>query len=56
MAELTFKGGKTKIVEYNVAAKVFQYQHGNELTIDKEERSEIAELAKKTVAIDFKKI
>lgn len=56
MSELTFKDGTTEIVEYNVAAKVYQYQHGNELAVDKAERPHIAKLAAKTINIDFKKL
>lgn len=55
MAELTLKDGRKKIVSYNMAAKIYQAQHGNILASDVKEREMVSKLAKSVVRIDFKK-
>lgn len=54
MAEITLKGGKTKIVSYNTAAKIHQLQQGN--VVKDDDIATLKKIAAQTVNIDFKRL
>ena len=54
MSKLTFADGRTKFVDYNTAAKIFQILEGNGLAVPKPERAKLKKIAEKVQKIDFK--
>lgn len=56
MAELTLKDGKTKIVSYNTAAKIYNIQKGAVIKAEPKELAQLKKIAAQTTRIDFKKV